>query len=365
MASTSQDDNTAGAAGGSLGAFAEIVGTQAGTQPQDDTEGLLTYQPGQNGGARLTEGVPEGGGTEQTTAGEGTGVRINMVPTVMGETPAEGSGGANDEVAIVASYRAGTLVGKLNRMIAGVPIKDVTKFFTDWVKKGATDGLYQHIIQASDPFCLMVMCEGGGDYLHVIHSTVIYPGKPFVADDPEKGLLTFVNDRIKAADPVAAEITATIFERNIQRKLPKDLEPIKTLVAEGGKKLYEAYHTLDQGVALEEEVNVARAVPVFPQLCIYLLEEQRTPLEAMKWLHEFIEKHSLEADDFEKYLTYLTMAACLDRQRKSKMGIPLVRRVTISESRTNWCAMQLNGTLGYSESQAGQRGANVVAPPRS
>ena len=84
MNSISQDDNTAGAAGGSLGAFAEIVGTQAGTQPQDDTEGLLTYQPGQNGGAVFTDGVPEGGGTEQTTAGEGTGVRINMVPTVMG-----------------------------------------------------------------------------------------------------------------------------------------------------------------------------------------------------------------------------------------------------------------------------------------
>ena len=113
----------------------------------------------------------------------------------------------------------------------------------------------------------MMMCEGGGDYLHVIHSTAIYPGKPFVADDPEKGLLTFVNDRTKFADPVAAEIAATIFERNIQRKLPKDLEPVKTLMNEGGKKLYEAYHTLDQ-VALEEDVNVARALPVFPQLCI-------------------------------------------------------------------------------------------------
>ena len=114
-------------------------------------------------------------------------------------------------------------------MMAGVSIKEVTKYFTDWVKKGATDGLYQHIIQASDPFCLMVMCEGGGDYLHAIHSTVIYPENPFVADDPEKGLLTFVNDRTKVADPVAAEITATIFERNITRKLPKDLEPVKTL----------------------------------------------------------------------------------------------------------------------------------------
>ena len=87
MANISQDDNTTGAAGGGLGPFAEIVETQARTQPQDNTGGLLTYQPGQNSGTLPTEGVTEAGGTEQTTAEEGTSVRINMVPTVMGETP--------------------------------------------------------------------------------------------------------------------------------------------------------------------------------------------------------------------------------------------------------------------------------------
>ena len=85
-------------------------------------------------------------------------MQINIIPNVMGETPVKGSGGANNEVLHVASYRAGTLVVKLNRMMAGVSIKDVTKYFTDWVEKGATDGLYQHVIQASNPFYLMVMC---------------------------------------------------------------------------------------------------------------------------------------------------------------------------------------------------------------
>ena len=75
-------------------------------QPKDNNDGMLTYQPGQNGGTLPTEGVTEAGGTEQTTAEEGTSVRINMVPTVMGETPAEGSGRVNNKVSHVASYRA-------------------------------------------------------------------------------------------------------------------------------------------------------------------------------------------------------------------------------------------------------------------
>ena len=115
----------------------------------------------------------------------------------------------------------------------------------------------------------MAMCDGGGHYLHIIHSTAMYPGRDFVADGPEKGLLTFVNDCTKSGDPVVEEVSTAVFKNNINRRLPKDETPVKTLIDKGGKKLWEGYSTLDN-VALEEDVLMARAVPVFPQLFMHL-----------------------------------------------------------------------------------------------
>ena len=106
-------------------------------------------------------------------------------------------------------------------------------------------------------------------------------------------------------------------------------------------------------MALEEDVWMTRAVPAFPQLCIYLLKEQRTPLQTFKWLSEFIVKHSLEEEDFEKYFSYLLMASCADGNRKSKMSIMLTGRITISANQAEFCAKRLQGTLGNPGPQTG------------
>ena len=123
--------------------------------------------------------------------------------------------------------------------------------------------------------------------MHVIHSTAYYPGEPFVKDDPDEGLSTYVGDRNQLGDPPAATLAKTVLKANVTRKLPKDLAPLESLRDGDGTDLWDGYSTLDPA-AMETEVSMARAVPTFPHLTIYLLEKRRTPLQAWKWLKGFM-----------------------------------------------------------------------------
>ena len=307
---------------GDLGAFASLIDSHTpGANDNDNAgAGTLIYQPTQTNGAAEVSGGATGGGE----TGGGPTVTIGET-TIVGEEQQPAT-----DVTHVATYMTGTLVAKLQRMIKDKPIAEVTAYVLEMADAGASDKLYQETKQAVHPVCFMVMRDGGGKFLHVIHSTAYYPGEMYVKDDPDEGLLTYVNDRNKLGDPPAAGLAPTVLKSNVTRKLPKDLARLESLRDGDGTDLWDGYSTLDPA-AMEPEISMARAVPTFPHLTIYLLEKRRTPLQTWKWLKGFIANNSLDENDFKTYFNYLMMAACLDAQGKSKMSIALPLRLFTSE----------------------------------
>ena len=118
MLYVTQEDKNAGGGDG-LGPFANLVAGNG--QADDATAGLITYQPGTN------EDEPEDG-TEQ----EGLRVRFREPEGTpeRGNNNTEGAEQTSqDEVTVGASYMAGTVEGKLHRMAAAKPIKEVIEYF--------------------------------------------------------------------------------------------------------------------------------------------------------------------------------------------------------------------------------------------
>ena len=192
----------------------------------------------------------------------------------------------------------------------------------------------------------------------------MYPGEDFVENDPEKGIITYLTDRTENEEPAAATIELAALKANVRRKLPKDLDTLNGLAEGDGKKLWDGYHSLD-AVALEEDKLMARAVPVFPQMAIYLLKERRTPLQAFKWLKGFAQDNELEEIVSMKYFKYLLMAACLDNQGKSKMCITLTPRIGKSKPLRTFCTTRLIGTIGGRGAGAAQRRGALVTPQQA
>ena len=139
----------------------------------------------------------------------------------------------------------------------------------------------------------------------------------------------------------------------MRRKLPKELKTLTVLAEGDGNKLWDRYSAQDQ-VALKEEEHMARAVPVFPQMAIYLLKERHTPLQAHKRLKGFAQDNELEEIVSMRYFKYLLMAACLDSQGKSKMCITLTLRIVKSKTLQTFCTTRLNRTIGGQGAGAAQ-----------
>ena len=190
---------------------------------------MITYQPGTN------EDDPEDG-----TEKEGLRVRFREPEGTpeRGDNNTEGAEQTSqDEVTVGASYMAGTVEGKLHRMAAEKPIKEVIEYFNKWVESGASEAFSQQVLHSVNPMPLMAMHNTSGQFLQLFHSTAMYTGENFVENDPEKGIITFVTDRTEDEEPAAATIQRAALKSNMRRRLPKDLEMLTGLAEGDGKKL--------------------------------------------------------------------------------------------------------------------------------
>ena len=127
---TQEDDNAGG--GDGLGDFANLLTNR---QVEDATAGLLTYTP------NTTEDEPEEG------TGQG-GLRVHVqeqegTPENVDNTTDGAEQTLQDEVNVVASYIAGTLEGKLQRMAAGKPVKEVVEYFSKLMENRAPEAFSQ------------------------------------------------------------------------------------------------------------------------------------------------------------------------------------------------------------------------------
>ena len=98
-------------------------------------------------------------------------------------------------------------------------------------------------------------------------------------------------------------------------------------------------------------------IVLFLDLAEYLRPMNRTPLEAIEWLTEFIAKKKLDKNDFKLYYDYFKMAACSKKAsgEESLMALTCKPILTPSNKFENWMEKQLIRSFGEK--------TNVQPPP--
>ena len=144
---------------------------------------------------------------------------------------------------------------------------------------------FLNLIMTTDKMVALGMMLTGSPYLVVAHSCGMYRdfGNP---NSVENGAYTFVGAR-----HTALHLTRGWLNTKSTKQGPIDDAPIKTQMAADPTQLWGGYENLDADK--KEAKDAPSMLLLFPALAKFLHQAKRTPLEALVWMDNFVQKNKL------------------------------------------------------------------------
>ena len=200
--------------------------------------------------------------------------------------------------------------------------------YIDMAKKYGDTEFYNNVLAAAKILPFAIMFES--NHLAVLHSVGLYHR---LRDAKGKnGLYGFLGEVKRTSYPAAILIKKIWLSTKSAKHGPVNPDKIYEQVQTDPKTLWNGLESLDP--SLKAQRTTPFMILLFPQLAEFLRSHTRTPLEALKWLGQFIaENDDLSQEDVKVYINYFEMAACTKKSAGGDSLMALDCRLNLNPSK--------------------------------